>query len=77
MLYSSGADPAQIGGVGLTGQMYGLVLLDAAGNVLRPSILWNDQRTQAQCDEIHQRVRREKFIRITGNVALTGFTAQK
>ena len=67
----------QIGAVGLTGQMHGLVLLDEAGNVLRPAILWNDQRTQSQCDEIHARIGREKFIRITGNVALTGFTAPK
>ena len=47
------------------------------GEVLRPAILWNDQRTQAQCDEIHRRIGREKFIQITGNVALTGFTAPK
>ena len=77
VLQQSRVDPAQIGGVGLTGQMHGLVLLDQAGQVLRPSILWNDQRTQAQCDEIHQRIGREKFIQITGNVALTGFTAPK
>jgi len=77
VLKESGIDPAQIGGVGLTGQMHGLVLLDKDGNVLRPSILWNDQRTQAQCDEIHARIGREKFIQITGNVALTGFTAPK
>ena len=63
--------------VGLTGQMHGLVLLDEAGNVLRPAILWNDQRTQSQCDEIHQLVGKEKFIQVTGNVALTGFTAPK
>src|SRR5688500_15393288 len=63
--------------VGLTGQMHGLVLLDAAGNVLRPAILWNDQRTQSQCDEIHARIGKEKFIQITGNIALTGFTAPK
>jgi len=63
--------------VGLTGQMHGLVLLDATGNVLRPAILWNDQRTQNQCDEIHRRIGKEKFIQITGNVALTGFTAPK
>ena len=63
--------------LGLTGQMHGLVLLDKAGKVLRPAILWNDQRTQAQCDEIHQRIGKEKFIQITGNVALTGFTAPK
>jgi len=73
----SGLDAAQIGGVGLTGQMHGLVLLDQAGTVLRPAILWNDQRTQAQCDEIHRRIGREKFIQITGNVALPGFTAPK
>ncbi len=63
--------------VGLTGQMHGLVLLDEAGEVLRPAILWNDQRTQQQCDEIHARIGREKFIQVTGNVALTGFTAPK
>jgi xylulokinase len=77
VLEMSGVDAAQIGGIGLTGQMHGLVLLDETGNVLRPSILWNDQRTQAQCDEIHRRVGRERFIQITGNVALTGFTAPK
>ncbi|HZM22750.1 MAG TPA: FGGY family carbohydrate kinase, partial [Anaerolineales bacterium] len=67
----------QISAVGLTGQMHGLVLLDEAGNVLRPAILWNDQRTQHQCDEIHQIIGKEKFIQVTGNVALTGFTAPK
>lgn len=63
--------------VGLTGQMHGLVLLDGRGEVVRPAILWNDQRTQAQCDEIHRRVGRERFIQITGNLALPGFTAPK
>jgi xylulokinase len=67
----------RVAALGLTGQMHGLVLLDEAGEVLRPAILWNDQRTQSQCDEIHQRVGKEKFIQITGNVALTGFTAPK
>jgi xylulokinase len=67
----------EVAAVGLTGQMHGLVLLDEAGKVLRPAILWNDQRTQSQCDEIHQRIGKEKFIRITGNIALTGFTAPK
>ena len=57
--------------------MHGLVLLDDAGEVLRPAILWNDQRTQAQCDQIHARIGRERFIQITGNLALTGFTAPK
>ena len=73
----AGVDGDRIEAVGLTGQMHGLVLLDEAGNVLRPAILWNDQRTQSQCDEIHQRVGKEKFIQVTGNVALTGFTAPK
>ena len=76
-LAKAGVTADQIGAIGLTGQMHGLVLLDAAGNVLRPAILWNDQRTQEQCDEIHRRIGREKFIQITGNVALTGFTAPK
>jgi xylulokinase len=57
--------------------MHGLVLLNASGEVLRPAILWNDGRTQAQCDKIHRRIGREKFIAITGNLALTGFTAPK
>ena len=69
--------PGAIAAIGLTGQMHGLVLLDATGQVLRPAILWNDQRTGAQCAEIHRRVGRERFIQITGNVALTGFTAPK
>jgi xylulokinase len=63
--------------IGLTGQMHGLVLLDAAGQVLRPSILWNDQRTQAQCDEMTERIGFERLIQLTGNRALTGFTAPK
>jgi xylulokinase len=66
-----------IAAIGLTGQMHGLVLLDAAGQVLRPAILWNDGRTQAQCDEMRGRLGRERLIQITGNDALTGFTAPK
>jgi xylulokinase len=63
--------------VGLSGQMHGLVALDAAGRVLRPAILWNDQRTEAECAEIEERVGRERLIALTGNRALTGFTAPK
>ena len=63
--------------VGLTGQMHGLVLLDAEGEVLRPAILWNDQRCGAECDEIRARVHRAELVQITGNDALTGFTAPK
>lgn len=77
VLAQSGVDPAQIAGVGLTGQMHGLVLLDANGTVLRPSILWNDQRTAAQCDEIRRRIGKAQLIQLTGNDALTGFTAPK
>ncbi|HJS17737.1 MAG TPA: xylulokinase [Anaerolineales bacterium] len=77
VLEKSGLSGEAIGAIGLTGQMHGLVLLDEAGNVLRPAILWNDQRTQSQCDEIHARIGRERFIQITGNVSLTGFTAPK
>ncbi len=77
VLEKAGISGERIGAVGLTGQMHGLVLLDESGNVLRPAILWNDQRTQSQCDEIHQIIGKEKFIQITGNVALTGFTAPK
>jgi len=73
----TGVDPSAIGGIGLTGQMHGLVLLDEKGGVLRPAILWNDQRTGAQCDEIRARLGRERLIQITGNDALTGFTAPK
>jgi len=77
VLEKAGISGERIAAIGLTGQMHGLVLLDEAGNVLRPAILWNDQRTQSQCDEIHKRIGKEKFIQITGNVALTGFTAPK
>ncbi len=64
-------------GIGLSGQMHGLVCLDAAGNVLRPAILWNDQRTGRQCAEIEERVGFERLIELTGNRALPGFTAPK
>src|SRR5271157_4970062 len=76
-LAQAGVQGERVSAVGLTGQMHGLVLLDETGQVLRPSILWNDGRTQAQCDEIHRRVGRERLIQITGNLALTGFTAPK
>lgn len=68
---------ADIACIGLTGQMHGLVLLDRAGSVLRPSILWNDQRTQAQCDAMTEKIGFKRLIELTGNRALTGFTAPK
>jgi xylulokinase len=67
----------EIGGIGLSGQMHGLVALDAAGEVIRPAILWNDQRTAEQCREIEERVGFERLVELTGNRALTGFTAPK
>jgi xylulokinase len=63
--------------IGLSGQMHGLVVLDDSDRVLRPAILWNDQRTEAECAEIEERVGLAKLIRLTGNRALTGFTAPK
>ena len=77
VLKDTGVEGAAVQAIGLTGQMHGLVLLDEQGEVLRPAILWNDQRTQSQCDTIHNRLGQERLIQITGNVALTGFTAPK
>ena len=62
-LAKTNINTALIKGIGLTGQMHGLVLLDEKGEVLRPALLWNDQRTAAQCDEIRNRLGREKLIR--------------
>jgi xylulokinase len=76
-LKQANATGADVSAVGLTGQMHGLVLMDAAGKVLRPSILWNDQRTQAQCDEMTEKIGFKRLIQLTGNRALTGFTAPK
>ena len=67
----------EVTGIGLSGQMHGLVALDAQERVLRPAILWNDQRTGAECAEIEERVGLEELISLTGNRALTGFTAPK
>jgi xylulokinase len=66
-----------VAGIGLSGQMHGLVALDSADRVLRPAILWNDQRTGAECAEIEARVGLARLIELTGNRALTGFTAPK
>jgi hypothetical protein len=66
-----------VSGIGLSGQMHGLVALDADESVLRPAILWNDQRTGEQCAEIEERVGLSDLVAATGNRALTGFTAPK
>lgn len=76
-LHAAGIDGAAVSAVGLTGQMHGLVLLDHACEVLRPAILWNDQRTSDQCDAIRDRVGLDRLVEVTGNDAMTGFTAPK
>ena len=77
VLLESGINGEAVKGIGLTGQMHGLVLLDKAGHPLRPAILWNDQRTTRQCDQIRSKLGKSRLIAITGNDALTGFTAPK
>jgi xylulokinase len=70
-------DAASAAGIGLSGQMHGLVALDSGDRPLRPAILWNDGRTQAQCDEIEERIGFDRLVELTGNRALAGFTAPK
>lgn len=77
VISKSGADPSLISGVGLSGQMHGMVLLDKDNNVLRRSIIWCDQRTSLECEQITSLIGRERLIEITANPALTGFTASK
>jgi xylulokinase len=67
----------EIVGIGLTGQMHGSVFLDRDGAVIRPALLWNDQRTGKQCEEIAERVGPRRIVEITGNPPLTGFQAPK
>lgn len=76
-LRNAGIEGSDVSAVGLSGQMHGLVALDRAGRILRPAILWNDQRTAAECDLIRARIGRDRLIQITGNDALPGFTAPK
>jgi xylulokinase len=73
----AGAKGVEISGIGVTGQMHGLVLLDGQGEVLRPSIIWCDQRTDAQCRAITERAGAKRLIELTANPALTGFTLPK
>jgi xylulokinase len=77
VLADDAVTPEAIAGVGLTGQMHGLVLLGADGDVLRPALLWNDQRTGAECDAITERVGADAVVKHTGNPILPGFTAPK
>ena len=64
-------------GIGITGQMHGLVMLDYDNNVIRPSIIWADQRTSLECLEITNKIGKDKLVEITANPALPGFTASK
>jgi len=68
---------SEIAGIGLTGQMHGMVAMNKEGSVLRPCIMWNDQRSHLECDEITERVGQKKILSITGNPVLPGFTAPK
>ena len=77
VLATSGTAASEIGAIGLTGQMHGAVMLDAEGRVLRPSLIWCDQRTDAQCDWLHERIGRERLIELTCNPALPNFTLTK
>lgn len=76
-LEQAGLEGPAVGGIGLTGQMHGLVLVDEHGRSLRPAILWNDQRAAAECDAMRERLGLERLVRITGNDAFPGFTAPK
>ncbi len=74
----SGIDGKQVKGIGLSGQMHGLVITDGAGKPLRPSLIWNDQRTAPQAAQIEEAVGgRKKLIDLVGNVAMTSFTLTK
>ncbi len=70
-------DLKQVKGISFGGQMHGLVILDENDNVIRPAILWNDGRTQKECDYLNKTVGRDKISSYTANMALTGFTAPK
>ena len=77
VLAKSGVEAKDISGIGLSGQMHGAVFLDETDSVLRPAILWNDQRTQAECDWITESIGRDRVVELTSNPVLTGFTAGK
>ena len=70
-------DPAEIKGIGLAGQMHGLVMLDREGEVLRPAIIWCDQRTTRETEELAERIGSERIISLTANPAMFSFTAAR
>lgn len=70
-------DKAQVAGISFGGQMHGLVILDEDDRVIRPAILWNDGRTQAETDYLNETIGKDKLSTYTANIAFTGFTAPK
>ena len=77
VLEKSGVRPQDVDGIGISGQMHGLVMLDGEGRVLRPSIIWCDQRTAEEAEWLEATIGRERLIDVTANPAITGFTAAK
>ncbi len=77
VLAQAGVNGSEVRGVGLSGQMHGLVILDEAGRVIRPSLIWCDQRSQPQVDSINRAVGAENVLKWTANPVLTGFTLPK
>lgn len=77
VIEKSGVSNEEIAGIGISGQMHGLVMLDDENRVIRNSIIWCDQRTAEECEDIERLVGRERLIQTTANPALTGFTASK
>ena len=77
VMSKSGVNPADVKGIGLSGQMHGAVLLDKDNNVLRKAIIWCDQRSSVECEQITSIIGAQRLIEITANPALTGFTASK
>lgn len=74
---TKGIDKRSVKGIGVGGQMHGLVMLDENGSVLRPAILWNDTRTGAETDYLNNTIGKDKLAELTGNIAFAGFTAPK
>ena len=76
-LAEAGVSGAKVRGIGLSGQMHGLVILDRSSTVIRPALIWCDQRSQPQVDAINQTVGRDNILKFTANPVLTGFTLPK
>jgi xylulokinase len=77
VLAEAGVSGSQVKGIGLSGQMHGLVLIDGAGSIVRPALIWCDQRSQAQVDAVNDKLGRENILRYIANPVLTGFTLPK